>query len=302
MRSFYSNGKLLLTGEYLVLDGAQALAFPTKFGQDLQVETTAERKLQWESYDADGSLWLSCEFTFEQIITRTTADSSDSARFLLNILHEAYQLNPGFLTVDHGYHIITRLTFPRFWGLGSSSTLIASLSRWVGVDPYQLLQRTFGGSGYDIACANHNAPIRYQIIDGKPTVQELNIEYPFQDKLYFLYLNQKQNSRQAIAKYKNGNAVSSELVQQISDISNQLANVKEFKTFCELLSKHEALISNQLGQDIVQNQLFPDFTGVIKSLGAWGGDFVLVASDSHPASYFQDKGYHQLLSFDQMIL
>jgi mevalonate kinase len=29
--NFYSNGKLLLTGEYLVLDGAKSLALPTKF-------------------------------------------------------------------------------------------------------------------------------------------------------------------------------------------------------------------------------------------------------------------------------
>jgi len=33
MASFYSNGKLLITGEYLVLDGAKALALPTKYGQ-----------------------------------------------------------------------------------------------------------------------------------------------------------------------------------------------------------------------------------------------------------------------------
>ena len=32
-QTFYSNGKLLITGEYVVLDGAKALALPTKFGQ-----------------------------------------------------------------------------------------------------------------------------------------------------------------------------------------------------------------------------------------------------------------------------
>ena len=37
-QNFYSNGKLLLTAEYLVLDGAKALALPTKFGQDLEVK------------------------------------------------------------------------------------------------------------------------------------------------------------------------------------------------------------------------------------------------------------------------
>ena len=37
-KTFYSNGKLLITGEYLVLDGARSLAIPTKFGQFLIVE------------------------------------------------------------------------------------------------------------------------------------------------------------------------------------------------------------------------------------------------------------------------
>ena len=32
-KDFYSNGKLLLTSEYVVLDGAIALAIPTRLGQ-----------------------------------------------------------------------------------------------------------------------------------------------------------------------------------------------------------------------------------------------------------------------------
>ena len=30
MEKFYSHGKLLITGEYAVLDGAKAIALPTK--------------------------------------------------------------------------------------------------------------------------------------------------------------------------------------------------------------------------------------------------------------------------------
>jgi hypothetical protein len=37
-QTYYSNGKFLLTGEYLVLDGAEALALPTRFGQNLLVQ------------------------------------------------------------------------------------------------------------------------------------------------------------------------------------------------------------------------------------------------------------------------
>ena len=37
---YKSNGKILLTSEYLVLDGAQALALPSKFSQSLEVKET----------------------------------------------------------------------------------------------------------------------------------------------------------------------------------------------------------------------------------------------------------------------
>ena len=41
-QSFYAHGKLLITSEYLVLDGAEALALPTVYGQSLEVETIDE--------------------------------------------------------------------------------------------------------------------------------------------------------------------------------------------------------------------------------------------------------------------
>ena len=51
MQTFNSNGKLLLTGEYLVLDGAKALAVPTIFGQSLSLELIDEAKIIWSSFD-----------------------------------------------------------------------------------------------------------------------------------------------------------------------------------------------------------------------------------------------------------
>jgi mevalonate kinase len=52
-QTFYSNGKLLITGEYLVLDGAKAFALPTKFGQSLIIEEGSNKAIQWISYDHD---------------------------------------------------------------------------------------------------------------------------------------------------------------------------------------------------------------------------------------------------------
>ena len=68
--TFYSNGKLLITGEYLVLDGAKALALPTKFGQNLVVEKSNTHQIKWTSYDADKSIW------FDEIMPLTDITST----------------------------------------------------------------------------------------------------------------------------------------------------------------------------------------------------------------------------------
>ena len=43
-QTFYGHGKLLLTGEYAVLDGAKALSIPTRFGQSLEVTSIADNQ------------------------------------------------------------------------------------------------------------------------------------------------------------------------------------------------------------------------------------------------------------------
>ena len=46
---FFGRGKLLLSGEYLVLDGAEALALGLNAGQRMRVEETGGEDLRWES-------------------------------------------------------------------------------------------------------------------------------------------------------------------------------------------------------------------------------------------------------------
>jgi len=45
LETYRSNGKLLLTGEYVVLDGALSLALPTTLGQRLTVEKNKTSQL-----------------------------------------------------------------------------------------------------------------------------------------------------------------------------------------------------------------------------------------------------------------
>ena len=168
--NFYSNGKLLLTGEYLVLDGAQSLAMPTKFGQDLIIEKIKEPQIIWASFTHEADCWFEAVFDLPKLRLSSCTFNSDKegsaemiAETLLDILQEAKRLNPDFLKTDGGFVIQTKLTFPRNWGLGSSSTLINSVASWANVDAFQLLWNSFKGSGYDIACAQNNTPILYQI-------------------------------------------------------------------------------------------------------------------------------------------
>ena len=301
-QTFYSNGKLLLTGEYLVLDGATALALPTRFGQYLDVEPTSGNSITWKSYDSEGSVWYEDDIPISVIKEGQQQKGKAETLTLIKILHEAYKQNPLILDNAKGFSITTRLTFPRLWGLGTSSTLINNLSEWLDIDAYKLLQSSFGGSGYDIACAQHSTPISYSIKNNSPIVEPVHFNPDFSDKLFFVYLNKKQNSRSAIAAYREQKNNLHQIVNPINNITKKLAEAKDLHFFRLLLEEHEAIMSDILKVKTIKEQLFPDFMGTLKSLGAWGGDFVLAASEDNPEHYFKSKGYNTIIPYNEMIL
>ncbi len=300
-KTFYSNGKLLITGEYLVLDGAKALALPTKYGQYLTVNSGENQEIYWTSFDKDNSLWFEETISFKEIIEFNNNNESERET-LIKILHEAFLLNPKFLNSSEGYSISTKLSFPKFWGLGTSSTLINNIAQWLKINAFELLKNSFGGSGYDIACAQNDSPIFYQIIDGKPEVEIVNFNPAFSNNLYFVYLNQKQSSKSAIASYYKKQNNLSAIFPEINKITIEIAEVTSLEKFQELLQKHENIMSEVLELPTVKENLFSDFDGSIKSLGAWGGDFVLVVSNENPTSYFENKGFETFVYYKDMIL
>jgi len=302
IQKFYSNGKLLITGEYVVLDGATAFALPTKFGQFLEVENTNTQTIIWKSYDADGSVWFSDTISFDTIMAKQNSGEQNAIRKkLIDILHEAYKLNPSFIDHSKGYAIKTKLTFPRFWGLGTSSTLINNLADWLKINPYHLLQNSFGGSGYDIACAQNNQGILYRLDNENPIVTTLKFEPEFRKNLYFVYLNKKQNSRNAINNYINKQSRIEEVVTKITQITNRVIETTNIAEFAQLLEAHENILSNVLETSTVKEAVFPDFKGTLKSLGAWGGDFILAVSATDPTAYFNTKGYTTVVPYNEMI-
>lgn len=309
MDKFYSNGKLLLTGEYVVLDGATALAVPTKYGQELTVQGLQEPQLVWGSFTDEGVCWFEAVFDLPKLrlVSATfNSEKEGSAEFiaetLQDILQEAKKLNPNFLNSDKGYMVKTTLTFPRDWGLGSSSTLINNIANWATVDAYQLLWNTFSGSGYDIACAQNDRPIFYQLENKKPHITTTNFDPDFKEQLFFVHLNQKQNSREGIQQYKKNTQRITKEIQRISEISLEMSAANTLIDFERLMEEHEAIISGIIYRKPVKHMLFPDYFGAVKSLGAWGGDFILVTGNEDTSAYFKKKGYHTILSYKEMIL
>jgi mevalonate kinase len=303
-KEFYSNGKLLITGEYLVLDGAKALALPTKFGQSLIVEKGNNQEIKWKSYDADGSIWVEEVVSFADILRKNTAKESESIKnTLIEILHQGYLLNPDFLETSEGFTITTRLTFPRNWGLGTSSTLINNIAQWLEIDAFVLLNNSFGGSGYDIACAQIDCPILYHLDNGKPKIETVSFEPEFANYIHFIYLEKKQNSKASIISYYNNkNTALAEDIIANNKITSAVLNAKTLQEFAIALEEHEAEMSTILEMQTIKESLFPDFNGVIKSLGAWGGDFVLAISDENPLDYFKEKGFRTIIPYKDMIL
>ncbi len=296
-KSFHSNGKLLLTGEYVVLDGAIALAIPTKYGQSLHIEVLEQDELQWISLDELGLAWFEESFALEDF-TPSNPDNK-YAITLSKILREARNLNPDFLKINRGLKVKTTLDFPRNWGLGTSSTLINNIAQWAKVDGFTLLNKSFGGSGYDIAAAQNNSPILYQITDDVPKTQHTQLPWKFKDSLHFVHLNKKQDSKQGISHYRN-TEVSNTTIQKISAISNQLVQCASLTEFEKLINLHEKIISKTIQIPTIKSQLFHDYPNAVKSLGAWGGDFVLVTGTAQDMAYFKNKGFNTVVPFEEM--
>ena len=294
MNTYRANGKLLLTGEYLVLHGAVALALPTKLGQTLTVETCHGASLHWSAFKPDGP-WFSATLNPRTLEILDTTDPSKASK-LSQILQAVQELNPS--AFEPGLHFETHLEFDPSWGLGSSSTLISNLAQWAGVDPYVLLKKTFGGSGYDIACAQSDKPIFYWLSGDQPYSQSVDFNPPFADKLFFVYQGQKQSSSKEVKAF-NQHWAQADLtteMQTISELSRALPTITYFEDFCTLLQVHENMLSRCLNREPVQQQ-YPDFNGTLKSLGAWGGDFLLAAtemSQDEVRAYFRSKGFSPL--------
>lgn len=289
----------MLTSEYFAIDGALVLAVPTKLGQEFFFEEKEDGKslIFWEAYHQN-KFWLKAVIDYKNWQVLETNIPS-SAEFIVTTLKNVQQLSTTKFKDNLTYHLKTNLQFPADFGLGSSSTLMNNLAEWADTDPFQLNTISLGGSGYDIAVAKEKAAVLFQ---SKPEIkfEKVNFNPSFKNELIFIHLNQKQDSREGISLYKSKNK-SPELINEFSDITKKILLCNELESFSELMMIHERKIADFLEILTVKEKLFSDCPSFVKSLGAWGGDFVMSAKFGDYKNYFWEKGFPSVFEWSEII-
>lgn len=297
---FKSNGKLLITSEYLVMKGAMALAIPAKLDQELNVISTNSDFVNWKSFNKDNQIWYEEKFFLDKGALIYHGEKNKMSDLIVRLFDYIHKFNKPEKSI--GNEFIWKINFNINWGLGSSSTLINNLSKWAKVNPYKLLFSVFNGSGYDIACCDKSNPIIFQKKDDYLSVSDTTFNPNFLNNLFLIFLNKKQDTQKSVQNFLETDQSLSEGINQINEIVHEIENVKDITTFESLIERHEKIIANILQMPTIQNEKFPDYNnGVIKSLGSWGGDFVLATGDEKSVDYFEEKGFNIIRKISDLL-
>lgn len=270
----------------------------------MSIKKTRGSDLVWESLDYMGEVWFKSTISLMDFSPINTTDEEVSAR-LQKMLKSAVRLNSEFLSKWNGFKVETQLEFPRNWGLGTSSTIMYTIAEWAQVHPLRLCFKSSNGSGYDVACAGADGPIVFQNADDAVSYTPIDFNPSFKSNLYFVHLGEKQNTDDQISYYLKKVKNRKSLVKEINNITENMMEVTSLSKFEELITKHEEILSEALGYVCIKEDRFSDYWGVVKSLGAWGGDFALVTSQKSAddtREYFLSKGLETFVPFGEMIL
>jgi mevalonate kinase len=295
-----ANGKLLITGEYLVLSGATALALPVRFGQKLHAEEIEKPLMEWESYTPGGK-WFNATLNPENFDVITT-DKPDTADNLRNLLSGARRLNPLFINGGVGFRVAVMADYPPEWGLGSSSTLISLVARWANVDTYELFRTVSGGSGYDVACAERSGLLFYTIKHDRPEIIPVTAGKALRENTFFAWLGNKQDTKKEVDLFLEKKKFSTRDLERVSALSTLVCRAESVEELIGLTDEHEAIVGRILQREPIARR-FPPFPGTVKSLGAWGGDFAMFVSgldQDETVKYIGQCGFSTIFSFGDM--
>jgi len=292
--NFTAHGKLLLTGEYAITQGARGIAMPTHFGQHLSVEShQGPEHVLWEALDHENQQWFTAGFDHEGRLLHTS--SKGIAETLQGFLAPIRKSKAWNATV----HVQTRVDFPRLWGLGTSSTLCALLAQWAEMDTLSY-RKLHGGSGYDLACAQANGAIAYSLVDGVPEVLPVQLPEVLQS-VVFVYRGAKQQTHSSL-KLVERKPFSKGQCKEITQLSEAFLRANSLKELESIIEQHELLIANHLGLERAFEGPFQGIHGQVKSLGGWGGDFVMLTRFEENRQWLKTNGFNTIIPFETMAL
>lgn len=288
----------------MVMYGADALSLPLVKGQTLQlIPRETKDTFTWKAY-YQNKTWFVIEFkpsNLNIIYTTNTPIAETLAGYLRSIIALSSRFQKELFTWD----VETHLDFHPEWGMGSSSTLTALLAEWAELNPLDLHFEISPGSGYDVASAIANGPIVYRIKHDSPQYQHVHFDPPFSENIFFAWLGNKQSSHESVLEYKDLLKPAYEEIQFFSSITDKMLKAKEWTEFGELMKEHEARLSKRLSLPPLAEKLFPDLKGYAKSLGAWGGDFIMIVTDQDQKelkAYLKSKNIRTLFPYNEIVL
>jgi mevalonate kinase len=305
MEKFHSHGQLLLSGEYFILHGAKGLSIPLNVGQTMEVEPLQDSKknIYWNVKDKTGH-WFQATIDKRKLKIIDT-DDAHLAMNLANSLKHARKMGAAKLRDTNSYNVHCTIGFNREFGLGSSAAFISNLGYWLKTDAMDLHFKISKGSGYDVASAQINLPVIYSLYKSKyPIVKAINFKPPFTDNLYFVYRGKKVNSSQAVMQFRPDKKVLKDKPPAITEITEKMEVCNKLDEFMQLMREHEKIVSDVLDFRMVKSY-FADFKGELKSLGAWGGDFMLAATKEnwdYVLNYFQQKNLNTIYPYKELAL
>jgi mevalonate kinase len=287
----------------MILHGAKALAVPLVRGQVLELTPKKDPgQFHWIAMH-DAYTWFETTLNLDNLEITATSNRTKSEN-LVNIFHRILEIQPEFIEKLRQYDVITRLEFDPSFGFGSSSTLTSLLAQWAGVDPLQLHFRISRGSGYDVACASAESAILYQVFREMPVIESVDFLPPFMDRMWLVYLGEKQDSSKSVATFLNNYLLDPKDIERFSRMTTEFVIAQDLHQLGAVIVEHEQALSEILNMPVLKADRFPDLEGHAKYLGAWGGDFALLVTDWSPdqlSSYLSGKGIDQWFAYKELV-
>jgi hypothetical protein len=269
---YHSNGSFLLTGEYLVEKGSQAIVLPSNKGQTLIVKPIEQEILIWESIYEEETLFTAV-FSTDRIDIIESTDGEE-ALFVRNVIRKAMD-HLASLSSLPGHHIKAKYNYSTHLDPGTRSALIAGVAEWFNINPFRLNREIMRDAGYGIAAARSSKPVLYQLVGSSPDYDPIFMKPPLNENIYLVYYGGREDlSTQREKLEESGNLP--QILSKIREINGYIIKSVSLDDFEQALLEYEQLFCRLLNEKRFQDTNFSDFPGYIKPVTNRDSQFLLV--------------------------